>query len=330
MAHKATFFNFERWGEEGKQYLLSSQKLKEAGVEVTFADGILSKDRVPADKSFDIVGVFMDSPVDADVIAALPNAKLIATLSTGFDHIDLKAAAARGIPVSSVPAYGENTVAEFAFALILALSRKICEGRARVRDEKKFMTDGLCGFDLAGKTIGVVGTGRIGKHAVRMAKGFGMKVVAYDVIHDDAFAKEQGFPYVDLPELLAQSDIVTIHCPYLPSTHHLINQQNIGLMKRGAYLINTARGAIVETAAVTSALKSGQLGGAGLDVLEEEGGMKAGDMSIDHDLIMMPNVIVTPHNAFNTREAFLRILDTTIDNVVAFTKGAPINLVKAP
>lgn len=330
MAHKATFFNCERWGEEGKAHLAGSEKLKVAGVEVAFVDDVLSKDKVPQGDAaqFDIAGVFMDSPVGADVIAALPELKMVATLSTGFDHIDLAAAAARGITVSSVPAYGENTVAEFAFALILALSRKIREASARVQVEHRFATDGLCGFDLAGKTIGVVGTGRIGKHAVRMAKGFGMNIVAYDVYHDDAFAAEMGFPYVSLEDLLKQSDVITVHAPYLPSTHHLINSGNIGLVKQGAILVNTARGAIVETAAMVSALKSGQLGGAGLDVLEEEAGMKAGDMAADADLIAMPNVIVTPHNAFNTKEAFLRILDTTIDNIVAFVNGAPTNVVK--
>ena len=332
MTHKVTFFNCERWGEVAKSYLTNSEKLKAAGVEVAFGDTILCKDEIPTGDAahFDIAGVFMDSPVDAAVIAALPELKFIATLSTGFDHIDLAAAAARGIPVSSVPAYGENTVAEFAFALILALSRKIREASARVKTEHKFTTDGLTGFDLAGKTIGVVGTGRIGKHAVHMAKGFGMNVVAYDVYHDDAFAKEMGFPYLSLEDLLKTSDIITVHAPYLPSTHHLINSGNIGLVKKGAYIINTARGAIVETAAIVSAFKSGQLGGAGLDVLEEEAAMKAGDMSLDADLVQLPNVIVTPHNAFNTNEAFLRILDTTIDNIVAFVNGAPTNVVKPP
>lgn len=329
MPHKATFFNFNRWGE-GKEYLQGSEKLKAAGVEVAFAENALDKEHVPTGPAadFDIAGVFMDSPVDAATITGLPNLKFIATLSTGFDHIDLAAAAARGIPVSSVPAYGENTVAEFAFALLLALSRKIREASARVQQEGKFTTDNLCGFDLAEKTLGVVGTGRIGKHAIRMGKGFGMNIVAYDVYHDDAFAAQIGFPYVSLEELLAQSDTITIHAPYLPSTHHLINAQNIGLTKKGAYIINTARGAIVETAALVAALKSGQLGGAGLDVLEEEAAMKAGDMNATSDLLTMPNVIVTPHNAFNTREAFVRILDTTIDNIVAFVNGAPINLVK--
>ena len=332
MAHKATFFNCKRWGDEGEAYLSASGKLKAAGVEVAFADDILRKDKMPEGDGahFDIAGVFMDSPVSAEVIAGLSELKFIATASTGFDHIDLAAAAVRGIPVSSVPGYGENTVAEFAFALILALSRKIVESDMRVRDEHRFATDGLCGFDLEGKTLGVVGTGRIGKHAIRAGKGFGMNIVAYDVYHDDAFAKEMGFPYLALEDLLAQSDVVTIHTPYLPSTHHLINSGNIGKVKKGAYLINTARGAIVETAAVLGALKSGQLGGAGLDVLEEEVAMKEGDMRVDAELIGMPNVIVTPHNAFNTKEAFLRILDTTIDNIVAFVNGAPVNVVQPP
>lgn len=328
MTHKVAFFNFGRWGKEGEDRMLASEKLKAAGVEVVFVDQMLDKDHIPADVSFDIAGVFMDSAVDAATIAALPNLKLIATLSTGFDHIDLKAAADRGIVISSVPAYGENTVAEFAFALILALSRKICECHARVCEENKFTTDGLQGFDLAGKTLGVVGTGRIGKHAVHMGKGFDMKIIAYDVFHDDAFAAQMGFSYMSLEDLLAQSDVITIHTPYLPSTHHLINQQNIGLVKHGAYLINTARGAIVETAAIVSALKSGQLGGAGLDVLEEEAQMKEGDMSLAKELVAMPNVILTPHNAFNTKEAYLRILDTSIDNIAAFVAGTPTNVVK--
>ncbi len=326
--HKAVFFNFEKWGEEGKQYVAQSAALRDAGVEVEIVSNTLDAAHIPADTDFDIAAIFMDSVIDAATLAALPNLKYLATMSTGYDHIDLAAAAAHTIPVSSVPSYGENTVAEFAFGLILALSRKVCESRARVRDEHRFSTDGLCGFDLAGKTIGVIGTGHIGKHAIRMAKGFGMNVVAYDTYHDDAFAKEAGFAYLTLEELLAQSDVITIHAPYLPSTHHLINTSNIGLVKHGAYLINTARGAIVETAALTAALKSGRLGGAGIDVLEEEAAMKAGDMSLDRDLVQLPNVIVTPHNAFNTIEAYFRILDTTIGNIIAFTKGAPTNLVK--
>ncbi len=346
MAHKITFFNFDHWGEEGKDYIRQSAKLKAAGVEVAFAEGLLNKDRIPSgsDADFDLAGVFMDSLISAEVLNGLPNLRFVATLSTGFDHIDLATAAAKGIPVSSVPSYGENTVAEFTFGLILALSRKIIKANRQVREEGSFSTDDLCGFDLAGKTLGVVGTGHIGQHVVRMAKGFGMNVAAFDAYPNGALASEFGFTYLTLPELLGTSDIVTLHVPYMPATHHLINKDNIGLAKKGAYLVNTSRGAVVETAALVAALKNGQLGGAGLDVLEEEGILKsemefvtAGreeshDLKVvleDHVLIDMPNVIITPHNAFNTKEAFFRILDTTIDNVVAFVNGAPINVVKA-
>ena len=327
--HKAAFFNFEKWGDAGKQYVSQSAALRDAGVDIEIVDNALDKDHIPSNGDFDIAAVFMDSPVDAATIAGLPNLKFLTTMSTGFDHIDLAAAAVRGIPVSSVPAYGENTVAEFAFALILALSRKIREASARVQVEHRFVTDCLCGFDLKGKTLGVIGTGRIGKHAIKIAKGFDMNVIAYDVYHDDAFAKETGFAYLELNDLLAQSDVITIHAPYLPGTHHLINSGNVNNIKQGAYLVNTARGAIVETAALATALKSGRLGGAGLDVFEEEAQMKAGDISASADIIAMPNVIATPHNAFNTTEAYFRILDTTIGNIVAFTKGTPVNVVKA-
>jgi D-lactate dehydrogenase len=328
MAHKAVFFNLKGLGSGGEMYLSGSEKLKTTGVEVAFVDREINQNLIPADVNFDILGVFTDSAVDAPTIAALPNLKLITTLSTGYDHIDIAAAAARGIPVSSVPTYGENTVAEFAFALLLALSRKIFEARDRVRIERKFTDDGLTGFDLAGKTIGVIGTGHIGKHVICMANGFNMQMIAYDVYHDDAFAKEMNFTYVPLEELLARSDVITVHAPYLPSTHHLINASNVGLIKKGAYLINTARGAIVETAALIAALKNGTLAGAGIDVLEEEAAMKEGNMDVDAELIAMPNVIVTPHNAFNTHEAFHRILDTTINNIVAFVNGAPVDIVK--
>lgn len=319
-----------------------SPKLAAAGVEVAFEDHVLSAAQPAKDTNFDIAGIFVDSAMDAAVIASLPNLKFIAALSTGFDHIDCASCAARNIPISSVPFYGENTVAEYAFALILVLSRKVREASRRVREEASFRLDGLRGFDLAGKTIGIVGTGHIGQHAVRMAKGFDMKVVAFDAYPNPKFAEEAGFTYLPLNDLLAQSDIVSLHVPYMPATHHLINKDNIGGMKQGAYLINTSRGAVVETDALVMALKNGKLGGAGLDVLEEEGMVKdelgalAGHpepdalrtLLEDRALIDMPNVIVTPHNAFNTIEGFTRILDTTIDNIVGFVSGALVNVVK--
>ncbi|MDE2019523.1 MAG: hydroxyacid dehydrogenase [Patescibacteria group bacterium] len=340
MPHKAVFFNLEPWARE---YISGNEKLKNAGVAIGFEDHVLDVSHMPADVGFDIAGIFVDSTLKKDVIGYLPKLKHIAALSTGFDHVDLPACAAAGVTVSTVPSYGENTVAEYAFGLILALSRKICDTHCRVREEGSFSLDGLRGFDLAGKTIGVVGTGHIGQHAVRIAKGFGMNVTAYDPYPNEKFAEEQGLKYLTLNDLLAASDIITLHVPYMPATHHLINKDNIGMVKKGAYLINTARGAVVETDALVSALKSGQLGGAGLDVLEEEGmvkdelnalvGGKAGEHDLktvleDHVLIDMPNVLITPHNAFNTKEAFQRILDTTIDNIVAFVNGQPANLVK--
>ena len=340
MSHKAVFFNLEPWAQE---YLQKNQALPAAGVEVGFVNGIIDKNHPAPDPNFDILGTFVDSAADATVIGALPNLKHVATLSTGYDHIDLPACAARGITVSYVPTYGENTVAEYAFGLMLALSRKICEARDRVKMEGSFRLDGLRGFDLMGKTLGVMGTGHIGAHVARVAKALGMNVIAFDVFQNAALAAELKFEYKPLVDVLAQSDIVTIHVPYLPSTHHLINAQNIGLMKPGAYLVNTARGAVVDTDALVMALKNGRLGGAGLDVLEEEGILKdelsflVGNQMQEHDLkvvlearalIDMPNVIITPHNAFNTKEAFTRILDTTIGNIVGFANGAPTNLIK--
>lgn len=340
MTHKTVFFNLEPWARE---YVSKNPKLAAAGVEVGFEDHVLDSAHPMADPNFDIAGIFVDSTMDAAVIQSLPNLKHVAALSTGYDHIDLALCATRGITVSSVPSYGENTVAEFAFALILALSRKICDAHCRVREEGNFGLEGLRGFDLMGRTIGVVGTGHIGQHAIRMAKGFGMNVVAFDAYPNETLAKELGFTYLPLADLLAASDIITLHVPYMPATHHLINKENVGGVKKGAYLINTSRGAVVETDALIGALKSGQLGGAGLDVLEEEGMVKdelnalvAGrtdghDLKTvleNHALIDMSNVIITPHNAFNTIEAFTRILDTTIDNIVAFAAGKPGNLVR--
>ena len=315
----------------------------EAGVEAVFYDSKLDKDNIPTEADADAISVFVDCGVDKSVLDKLPNLKFIATRSTGYDHIDMVAAKERGIIVSSVPSYGENTVAEYAFALILALSRKICDAKCQVKEEGSFSRDKLKGFDLRGKTLGVVGTGKIGRHVVRMAKGFEMEVVAFDAFPDLKFAAEAGFMYLPLEDVLAKSDILTLHVPYMKETHHLINSGNIRQMKKGAYLVNTARGAVVETEALVNALKDGWLAGAGLDVLEEEGviedevNLLAGGKLEGHDLrvvlenhvlIDMPNVIITPHNAFNSQEGLQRILNTTTENIKGFVAGQPINIVK--
>ena len=296
-----------------------------------------------ADPEAQVLCTFIESsPVGEAELARFPAVKLIATRSTGFDHIDLAAAAARGVAVANVPFYGENTVAEFAFALLLALSRRIIDADERVREKGTFSSTGLRGFDLAGKTIGVIGTGHIGAHIIRMAQGFSMKVIGFDAYPNAELARTLGFAYAPLEEVLANSDIITIHVPYNEHTHHLINQRNISAVKKGAYLINTARGAVVETEALVSALKDRTLAGAALDVLEEEGDLneeaallsaphpKEEELKIaleNHYLINHPRVIVTPHTAFNTTEAVERILQTSIENIKNFARGKPTNIV---
>lgn len=289
-----------------------------------------------------VLSIFVGSKIDTTILDACPELKLIATRSTGFDQIDLKLCRERGIAVVNVPRYGENTVAEFTFALLLALARKIYPSIKRVKEEGRFCCDGLQGFDLSGKTLGVVGTGNIGTYVVKIAAGFSMKIIAFDPRPQEKLVKEFWVRYLSLPELLSQSDVITLHVPYMPATHHLINRENLKTVKKGAVLINTSRGGIVDTEALVWALQNGLLGGAGLDVLEEEGCIvseietllerhpkeeQLRTMLVDHALMRMPNVLITPHNAFNSIEALERILGTSIDNITGFIAGKPTNLV---
>ncbi len=291
----------------------------------------------------DIVSVFIYSTVDTSVLDRLKNVRCIATRSTGFDHIDIAACHARDIAVLNVPYYGENTVAEHTFALILALSRNVHKSYARGLKED-FSIEGLIGFDLKDKTLGVIGTGHIGLHVIRIAKGFGMHVIAYDVHHDTFLSEILHFRYAPLDDVLAQSDIVTLHVPYNEHTHHLINRQNIRHMKRGSLLINTARGGVIENEALIEALDSHILSGAGLDVLEGEehakeekqclhencGPAQARQIKENHDLLSRDNVVFTPHIGFYSEEALQRILDTTLENIAKFTLGNLQNLVVPP
>lgn len=307
----------------------------------------LEAGKVPNEaKDAEVVSVFVDSRIDGKVLEELPKLKMIATRSTGYDHIDVEACRKRQIVVSNVPTYGEHTVAEHAFALILALSRKISQSYERT-ERRRFTREGLQGFDLFGKTLGVVGTGNIGHNAVTIGLGFGMKVVAHDVKPNPAFAKVVSslgdFRYVDsLDELLSGSDVITLHVPYLKETHHLINRNNVQKVKRGAIVVNTARGAIVDTAALLWGLSEGIISGAGLDVLEEEGDM-FDDLAVwsreipahkdiqtllrNHILIARDDVIITPHNAFNSREAVQQIFDTSVNNIRAYLHGAASNII---
>jgi len=325
---KIAFFNIEPWEREVLKKQFSSDTL------LFFPEGITSSFMKQC-KDVDVLSAFVHTPLTAEVLKGFSSLKMIASRGTGYDHIDLEYCQSKGIVVCNVPTYGENTVAEHAFALMLGLSHRIVESVERTRGGS-FLYLGLRGFDLKGKTLGVVGGGNIGQHVVRIAKGFEMNVLVYDVKRDGVLARKLGFKYVSLEKLLMLSDIVTLHVPYNKYTHHLLNKKTIGLMKKGAYLINTSRGAVVETDALVRALKSKRLAGAGLDVLEEEDELNR-DLKLankknvsveelkilleDHALLEMSNVLITPHNAFNTQEALGRILDVTIANIVGFKRG---------
>jgi D-lactate dehydrogenase len=295
--------------------------------------------RLPA-RDVDALSVFIHSQVTAEVLEGLPSLKFIATRSTGFDHIDLEACRNRNIVVSNVPTYGENTVAEHTMALLLMMARKVHQSVLQVRGGHVDLAE-LTGFDLQGKTIGVIGAGHIGLHVIRIARGFGMRVLAYDVRSEAFLADLLGFRYASLDQLLAESDIVTLHCPLTEETHHLLGRPQFARMKRGALLINTSRGGLVDTDALVGALESGRLGGAGLDVLESEELIKEERQLLQQPvdverlrtavrnrvLLAREDVVFTPHNAFNSHEALMRILDVTVANLEAFRAGQPVNKV---
>jgi D-lactate dehydrogenase len=314
-----------------------------SGSEIHFLEGKL-EDNLSQLQDTEIVSVFVNSPIDKNSIDNLPNLKLITTRSMGTDHIDLEYAKERGIKVASVPAYGSYTVAEFTFALLLNLSRKVTTANMYVRESAEFKYySEMEGFDLFGKTIGIIGTGKIGRNVAKIANSFGMKVIATDLFPDEAFAKEAGVEYKNLDELLASADVVTLHAPYTKENHHLINRDRISKMKKGVYILNTARGELIDTAALVFGLKEGIIAGAGLDVLEgerelkEEAEILIGEKADrvrdyktlleDHMLMEMPNVIVTPHIAFYSREAVREILRVTEENIKSFLAGTPINLI---
>jgi D-lactate dehydrogenase len=333
---RIAFFETEDWEAE---YL--KRKLEAQGFQTEFHREHLTAENASEAADCDALGVFVYSNVDEELLGRLQKLKLVATMSTGYDHIDLEACKRRGIAVCNVPGYGSNTVAEHTFALLLALSRKIVQSVERTR-RGDFSLEGLRGVTLRGKTIGVVSTGRIGRNVIRIAGGFGMRVIAYDPRPDAEYARQNGFEYVDFPRLLQESDVVTLHAPLTKETHHLINKENIRQMKRGAVLVNTARGGLVETEALLQGLREGTIAGAGLDVLEEECAIKEErelfskafaktcdlkTVLADHMLLEQENVLITPHNAFNSREALGGLLEETAENISAFFAGSPRNRV---
>lgn len=327
------FFELEDWE---KDYITKNI----TDHDLIFFEESLTNDFTGDLSKVEVLSVFIYSKIDKNTLSKMPSLKFIATRSTGFDHIDIESCKEKNIKVSNVPTYGENTVAEHCFALILALSRKIIPSVEKVR-RGDFSLDGLRGFDLKGKTLGVIGTGNIGKHVIRMANGFELQILGYDQKEDQELVTKYGLKYVPIEELLQNSDIVTLHLPDNPQTHHFIDKQKMSQIKNGAYLINTSRGGLIDTESLVNALNDGKLAGVGLDVLEEECNIKEERQILSKQfpkkclllnianniLIKNEKVIVTPHNAFNSQEALLRILTTTTENIQSYILKKPKNLI---
>lgn len=292
----------------------------------------------------EVLSIFVSSTVTRQMIEKLPKLRLIACRSTGFNNVDMQAAAERDIAVVNVPTYGESTVAEYVFAMLLSLTRNL---RHVFADKDMLPNKSLQGTDLVGKTMVVIGTGHIGMRVVDIALGFGMKVLTYDPYPKAELAAEKGFSYGELADILPQADVISLHVPYMPTTHHLLNKERLSQVKQGAILINTARGELIDNAALIDAIESGHLGGVALDVVEGEHLLSLdGAMEVLRSgtqptkqfqqgveimaLQRMPNVIISPHNAFNTVEAIQRINYTTAQNIIDFWYDKVPNLVKPP
>ncbi len=329
---KTVFFEVQDWEHE---------LLKHEFPEAVLTSEKSTPETVKNYSDTEILSCFIYSQITKDVIDLLPQLKYITTRSTGYDHIDIEHCKTKGIQVSNVPEYGSNTVAEHTFALLLNLTRKIYQS---VNQSKSlnFEHDQIRGIDLEGKTIGIIGLGKIGQHVLRIANGFGMNIVVYNRSKDTELQKKNTFKYVDLDTLIQTSDIVSLHLPFNKETKHIINKENILKFKKGSYLINTARGGLIETEAILMGLDKGILEGVGLDVLEEEkelteeiailtseykNDVDLKNLLYNHILINHQKVLITPHNAFNSREALLRIAHTTIDNIKSFLESKPIHTV---
>ncbi len=331
---KIVFFEIEGWEKEIIEKHLNSQ-------EIFYTKEPLLPDNAEKYKEFEIVSVFSHSILNKETLEKLNNLKMIATRSAGYDHIDVEFCRQKKIAVYRVPDYGANVIAEHSLALLLAAVKNIPQSIERTR-RGIFNYQGLRGSELKDKTIGVLGTGKIGKHMIKFCKALGMKVVAYDAYPDEDFAAKYEFAYVDFEELLSISDIISIHVPLLTSTYHLINRGNIHLLKKGVIIINTARGEIIETEALIEGLEKNIIAYVCLDVIEKERqfakflkALKEGKTVTDDQnyktfllnyyLFTHPKVIVTPHNAFNTHEAVRRIIEITIENIKNFLKGDKTN-----
>jgi len=328
MDYKIAFFGVKNWERE----IIEKEIIKID----SFGIGIFEEevqDSLELAKKYDIISPFVYSIMDKEVLDRLLNLKMIATRSTGVDHIDVEGCKKRKIEVCNVPVYGSTTVAEYTFALMLSITKKIVEAHQSV-ENGEFNPEGLTGIDLDGKTLGVIGVGNIGQNVVKIARAFGMKILGVDQNLDSKLAKKVGCKMVDLETCLKGADIITLHVPSTPETFHLINKKNIKLMKNGSYLVNTSRGPVIETEAIIWALNNKILAGAALDVTEEENLLESMSVVMSkkitkddlqevlsfHMLRDRDDVVFTPHNAFNTKEAIGRIVGTTIENIKNYIK----------
>ena len=326
MAYKIAFFG-------AKPYDIASfDKVNEKyNYDIRYYKGHLNPNNVVLTQDTDVVCIFVNDTADAAVIDAMVDngVKLLALRCAGFNNVDLKAAKGK-LPVVRVPAYSPYAVAEYSLALMLSLNRKIHRAYWRTRDGN-FSLNGLMGFDMHGKTIGIIGTGKIAKILIRLLKGFGMRILAYDLYPDMKFAGEEGISYVSLDELYRESDIISLHCPLTDQTKYMIDKDSIDKMKEGVMIINTGRGQLINTNDLIEGLKEKKIAAAGLDVYEEEGEYFYEDKSdkiIDDDvlarLLSFNNVIVTSHLAFFTKEALHNIAETTLQNIEDFRCHRPL------
>ncbi len=328
------FFELEGWEKAHIRNRL-------LGHDVVFINGVLDDKNIAEAARAEVLGIFIYSKLGPKQLGQMQHLKMISTFSTGFDHIDMAACNSRNILVSNVPAYGSQTVAEHTVALMLALAKKIVLSAERTK-QGNFSIEGLRTIDLYDRTLGLIGFGKIGSHVAKTAKALGMHVRIYDPYADPNLVELLNCKLVGLDELLAHSDIISLHTPLTPQTKYVINAESIAKMKKGVLIVNTARGGLVDNKALVDAVLSGHVGGAALDVLEEEKAIKEERQLVSPEfsgafdlrtvvanqiLFNKPNVIITPHNAFNSQEALKRILDTSLDNIEAYLRGKPVNLV---
>jgi D-lactate dehydrogenase len=336
---KGWFMNigfFSAHGFERKIFDTLLQRDSFSSLSLTYFDVRLTEDTLPLARGFSVLSVFVSDRLSREVIGDLSQhgLKLLALRSAGFNHVDLEACREFGVSVVRVPAYSPYAVAEHAVCLVLSLNRKIHRAYQRVK-ELNFSLDGLVGFDMHGKNVGIIGTGEIGMTFARIMAGFGMKILAYDPKPDPDLEKNTDASYVSFDELITHSDIISLHCPLTPDTLHLLSQKEIECMKEGVFIINTGRGGLIDTKALIDGLKSGRIGAAGLDVYEEEEGVFFFDHSegiLKDDvlarLLTFPNVLVTAHQAFLTKEALNNIASTTLENILKFRQSEKLeNLV---